>query len=285
MSQPRESVFLGKGKLNTQQITNTSSWKSSNPTTGFPCLWGLLSLGLPKEDSWKPGERRRRCNSLVQPGAFAQWLPFTPKRSTKATCPYTHPSHTHPSPHPPCCPGAAGRSRCTQCWLQRGARGETLKLSLGKEHHRGHCHETKASWEHQPCATAGSTRSHPAPSKAQGFPQFQDCHLPWDNQRSQRGAGGVQGHLEAGSPPAQVSSITTEPSRTHQPRELLAQISQGWCSTSSPLDILSPGCRYKLWTCCPPAKQTPRARSKQLGTSGTALGRLNRACRGVFLGF
>lgn len=221
---------------------------------------------------------------MVQPGAFAQWLPFTLKRSTKATCPYTHLSLHPPIPHPPCCPGAAGRSRCTQCWLQRGARGETLKLSLGKEHHRGHCHETKASWEHQPCATAGSTRSHPAPSKAQGFPQFQDCHLPWDNQRSQRWAGGVQGHLEAGSPSpglqhhhrAQQDSPTKRTSRSDFTGLVLNVFSTGhsfsWLQVQT-LDML------------PSCKTNPQGTFQTTWHIRHCLGQAQQGMQGCFPGF
>lgn len=73
-------------------------------------------------------------------------------------------------------------------------------------------------------------------------------------------------------------------SRTHQLRELLVQISQGCCSRSSLLDIPSPGCRHKLWTCCSPAKQMHRGRSREPGTPGTALGRL-QSMQGCFPGF
>lgn len=106
------------------------------------------------------------------------------------------------------------------------------------------------------------TRWNLDPTKAWGFPSFQDSHLHWHNQRNKTGPVGAVRPPWSKCHSVQVSGIIIKPiKRTYRLIELLVQISQDYCSMSSQPDIPSPGCMHKLWMYCSPAKKKRRARS------------------------
>lgn len=157
-----------------------------------------------------------------------------------------------------------------------------MKLSLGKGTPQRSLARDKSQLGTPalcPCRQPGVTRPHPDPSKAQGFPQFQDSHLPWDNQRSQRCQEECKVTLKQvrslESPPSQQNSPTKRTSRSDFTGLLLKVFSTGhsfsWLQAQT-LDV--------LLSC-----KSHRTCSRQPGTPGTGLGRLHRVCRGVFLVF
>lgn len=134
-------------------------------------------------------------------------------------------------------------------------------------------HKTKASWEQQPCAPAGSqgvTRTQPDPSKAPGL------------RGTVKGVRGGQEQCQV--PPAQVCGITTmsqnsptnRTSRSDFTGLLLKLFSTGhsfsWLQAQT-LDV--------LLSC----NTNPQGMFRQPGTAGSALGRLHRESRGASLDF
>lgn len=131
--------FLPPSRSLCTAVTPTDSQKEHK---GSGSTWGC-------GEWWKPQSWAALGNLGQWHGRAWNWMDFE-SLPTQTIQKFTHPSSSSrflqgveprphclaqavppPVPHPPCCPGAADRSRCTQCWPQRDARGERLKLSLG----------------------------------------------------------------------------------------------------------------------------------------------------------